>query len=161
MRYRFQSRVVAFVRWASVALLLQGLVAAQDDGAVSSPAVGREFVTAIAPRTAPKIEANRSGRALWIASVAALGVANIADARSSWSKEEANQVLAGGRGTFGVKAATIKGGINAAWIVGQVIALRKNHAYRSTAIVNFAAASIFGGSAYRNWSIPAPATALR
>ena len=161
MRFRFQSWVVAFVRWAAVALLSQGVVAAQDNGAVSSPAVGREFVTAIAPRTAPKIDANRSGRALWIASVAALGVANIADARSSWSKDEGNQVLAGAGGTFGGKGAAIKGGINAAWIVGQVIALRKNQAHRTVAIVNFAAASIFGALAYRNRSIPAPASGLR
>jgi hypothetical protein len=161
MRFRFQSWVVAFVKWAALALLLQGVVAAQDDGAVSSPALGREFVTAIAPRTAQKIETNRSGRALWIASIAALGIANIADARSSWSKDEGNQVLAGAGGTFGAKGAAIKGGINAAWIVGQMFALRKNHAYRTVAIVNFAAASIFGALAYRNRSIPAPPSALR
>ncbi len=161
MRYRFQSWVVAFVKCAAAVLLLQGVVAAGDDGAVSSPALGREFVTASAPRMARKTEANRSGRGLWIASIAALGIANIADARSSWSKDEANQVLAGGRGTFGAKGAAIKGGINAAWIVGQVIALRKNHAYRTVAIGNFAAASIFGGLAYRNRSIPAPSSGLR
>ena len=149
------------MKWAVLALLLQGVVAAQDDSAVSSPALGREFVTAIAPRTAQMIEANRSGRALWIASIAALGIANIADARSSWSKDEGNQVLAGAGGTFGAKGAAIKGGINAVWIAGQMFALRKNHAYRTVAIVNFAAASIFGALAYRNRSIPAPPSALR
>jgi hypothetical protein len=45
--------------------------------------------------------------------------------------------------------------------VGQAIALRKNQAFRTVAIVNFAAASIFGALAYRNRSIPAPASGLR
>ena len=161
MRYRSQGWVVKFVKWAAMLLLLQGVAAAQDDDGVSITAVGSEFAATIAPRTEPKVEANHAGRALWIASVAALAVANIADASSSWSKNEGNRVLAGGGGTFGAKGAAIKGGINAAWIAGQVIALRKNKAHRSTAIVNFAAASIFGALAYRNRSIPAPAGGLR
>jgi hypothetical protein len=161
MFMRFQSWVVEFLKWAAVALALQGVIAAQEGGALSTTAGGREFVTGVAPRTEPKVEANRAGRALWIASVAALGVANIADARSSWSKNEGNRVLTGGGGTFGAKGAAIKGGINAVWIAGQVIALRKGQAHRTVAIVNFAAASIFGALAYRNRSIPAPAGGLR
>ena len=111
------------MKWAVVALALQGVIAAQEGGALSTTAGGRGFVTGVAPRTEPKVEANRAGRALWIASVAALGVANIADARSSWSKNEGNRVLAEGGGTFGAKGAAIKGGINAVWIAGQMFAL--------------------------------------
>jgi hypothetical protein len=161
MFMQFQSWVVEFLTWAAVALALQGVIAAQEGGASSPTVGGREFVIEVAPRTEPKVEANRAGRALWIASIAALGVANIADARSSWSKNEGNRVLAGGGGTFGAKGAAIKGGINAVWIAGQVIALRKSHAHRTVAIVNFAAASIFGALAYRNRSIPGPAGGLR
>jgi hypothetical protein len=161
MRFRFQSRVIELVGLAAMALMWQGMAAAQDDGALRSAAFRREFVTASAPRTEPRMETNRPGRMLWIASVVALGVANAADARSSWSKDEGNQVLAGRGGTFGAKGVAIKGGINVAWIVGQVIALRKNQAYRPMAIANFGAASIFGALAYRNGSIPAPASGLR
>lgn len=156
MRYRFPSWAVAVVRWAAVALVWQGVVAAQDAEASSSPAVSGEFAATAEPRMAPKVGAGRAGRALWMASVAALVAANVADARSSWRKDEGNRVLAGTGGRFGARGAALKGGINALWIGSQVMALRKSREHRTIAIVNFAAASIFGVLAYRNSSIPPP-----
>lgn len=168
MRYRLRSWIAAVVRWVAVALVLQGVAAAQDAEARSSPAVGGEFGATAgplldrpAPRMAPKVGAGRAGRALWMASMAALAAANMADAQSSWGKEEGNRVLAGGGGRFGAKGAALKGGINAVWIVGQVMALRRNPAHRTITIVNFTAASVFGALAYRNRSIPPPAGVSR
>jgi hypothetical protein len=168
MRYRWRSWAVAVVRWVAVALVWQGVVAAQDADARSGPAVSGELGATAgpllyrsAPRMAPKVGAGRAGRALWMASVAALAAANVADAQSSWSKDEGNRVLAGAGGRFGAKGAALKGGINAVWIVGQVMALRRNPAHRTIAIVNFTAASVFGVLAYRNRNIPPPAGALR
>src|SRR5450759_1682791 len=124
MRYRFPDWAVAVVRWAAVALVLQGVVAAQDAEASSSPAVSGEFAATADPRMAPKVRAGRAGRALWMASLAALAAANVADVQSSWRKDEGNRVLAGTGGRFGARGAVLKGGINAVWIVGQVMALR-------------------------------------
>lgn len=145
---------------AAVTLVLQGVAVAQEEGGSSSPGESSGFVARATPRTAAKTGTGRLGRAVWIASVAALAAANVADAKTSWSKYEGNGILAGG-GRFGAKGVATKGGINALWIGSQVIALRKTREHRAIAIVNFAAASIFGAVAYRNSSIPAPAGGLR
>ena|SRR5690242_17321061 len=102
-------------------------------------------------QTVPEnLRPSRSGRAVWIASIAALTAANIADAHTSWNKTEANRLLAGKDGNFGTRGAAIKGGVNGLWVASQVFAFRKNPRYRTLAIINFAAASFLGAVSYRN-----------
>jgi hypothetical protein len=111
------------------------------------------FAVAPVVRVEPRVEPRVERRGLWVASIAALVAANIADSMSSWRKDESNGVLAGGGGQFGMRGVAIKGGVNALWIVGQALALRKNRAYRTMSIANFAGAAVFGGLAYRNSAI--------
>jgi len=99
------------------------------------------------------VKAEHSGRNLWIASVAALTAASVADGVTSWHKSESNRMLAGSGGTFGAKGVGIKGGVNALWIAGQVVALKKNASHRTLAIVNLAGASVLGAIAFRNSGI--------
>ena len=156
MRRRFGSWAVAVVMSAAATLVLQGVAAAQEDGESSSPVESSEFVARRTPGMEAKAGTGRLGRALWIASVAALVAANVSDAKTSWNKCEGNGILAGTGGRFGAKGVAVKGGINALWIGSQVIALRKSREHRTIAIVNFAAASFFGVLAYRNSTIPPP-----
>jgi hypothetical protein len=101
-------------------------------------------------------------RGLWIASIVVLAGANMADARSSWNKDDASRTLVGSQGKFGTKGALIKCGINSLWVVGQFASLRKNPAHRRLlAIVNFAAASVFAVVAYRNSGIAGPGAGPR
>ena len=97
-----------------------------------------------------------AGRKLWIASIVALAAANAADAHSSWSRYEGNRALMGPRQKFGARGAAIKGGVNAAWVVGQVLWLRKNPAHRALGVVNLAAASVFAALAWHNYETPGP-----
>ena len=141
----------------NVRLLFAGFVLLSVAGAqtplkeslVVSPSADARAVWEV-PR---KTEAGHPGRAVWIASIAALAAANVADARTSWNKSEGNSILAGSNGSFGARGVAIKGGVNGLWVVGQVIVLRRNPRYRTLAIVNFAAASIFATLAYRNHEI--------
>ena len=89
-------------------------------------------------------------RKLWLVSLAALTAANVADAQSSWGRPELNGIL-GAR--FGGRGIAIKVGINGAWIVGQVIVLRRHRAYRAFAVGNFAAAGVFTGAAVHNYGV--------
>ena len=138
-------RITVFVTHCLLlATPLVHLARAQDGPAI--------YTAQVRPKTDPA-----RGRTVWIASVAALAAANVADARTSWNKGESNRVLAGGSGGFGPRGALIKGGVNGVWIVSQVIGFRKSPRYRTAAIVNFAAAAVFGALAHRNCAIPAAA----
>jgi hypothetical protein len=108
-------------------------------------------------QTANQSGSGQPGRGLWMASIAALAGANVADARSSWGKGETNRTLAGAQGDFGARGTLIKSGVNSVWVVGQLVALRKNPAHRRLlAIVNFAAASVFAVTSYHNYGIAGP-----
>ena len=76
-------------------------------------------------QTVPEnLRPSRSGRAVWIASIAALTAANIADAHTSWNKTEANRLLAGKDGNFGTRGAAMVAGANAIKIHGDYVPVR-------------------------------------
>jgi hypothetical protein len=149
----FRSGVAKTARLLPVGLMFLGLAPAQipqeADRAIVSPKPEAPATWELKRGN----EVGRPGRAVWIASIAALAAANVADAHTSWNKSEGNGILAGSNGSFGAKGAAIKGGVNGLWVVGQVIWLRKNSRYHTLAFVNFAAASLFGALAYRNQGI--------
>lgn len=100
-----------------------------------------------------------AGKNLWRASVAALAVANVMDARTSWGKYELNPTLAGKNGTFGREGALIKLGIVSGMFVLESIVLRRRPSkrfYRGLAMVNFGSASVTGAIAIRNLGVPRP-----
>jgi len=134
-----------------VGLNLVGAAAAEEHPGQAF--VGPPPEARMAAASQPVFEARPPGRAIWIASIAVLAAANVADARTSWNKGEGNRLLAGDGGNFGPRGAAIKGGVNGLWVAGQVIALRRTPKYRAMAVVNFAAAAIFGALACRNHAI--------
>jgi hypothetical protein len=98
-----------------------------------------------------------AGRTFWRASVAALAVANVMDARTSWGKYELNPNLSGKNGTFGREGALIKLGIVSGMFVVETIVLRhkaSKRVYRGLALVNFGSASVTGATAIRNLGVP-------
>src|SRR5690242_10070916 len=84
-----------------------------------APAASNWIDSAARAGAAQKPEWSRS-RAIWMASVGALVLANVADARTSWKKAESNRILAGPEGRFGARGLLIKGGINGLWVASQV-----------------------------------------
>lgn len=93
----------------------------------------------------------QTGRLLWIGSVVGMGAATVVDAHSSWRKDELNPLLAGSAGKFGMRGVAIKGALNSAWVVSQMMVLRKTRAHRTFAIVNFALAAFYTASAFHNY----------
>jgi hypothetical protein len=47
----------------------------------------------------------------------------------------------------------IKRGINSAWVLSQVVTIRKYRVHRAFAIVNFALAGLYAASAYHNYGV--------
>lgn len=97
-----------------------------------------------------------SGMTLWRASVAALAVTNIMDAKSSWGKRELNPALAGSGGTFGARGALLKAGIVGGAVALQFLILRHGPSKslcRALAAINFGGAGLVGSAAVRNWSV--------
>jgi hypothetical protein len=150
-------RMLTKVSGAAQAILLSvalhGMAAAQSATEASRPFVSGGIQAQGGAGLDRTMKAGRPGRNLWIASVAALTAATVADGVTSWNKREGNRMLAGSGGTFGAKGVAIKGGVNALWIVGQVVALRRNASHRTLALVNIAGASVLGAIAYRNSGI--------
>jgi hypothetical protein len=100
-----------------------------------------------------------AGKNLWRASVAALAVANVMDAGTSWGKHELNPSLSGKNGTFGREGALIKLGIVSGIFVVESVVLRHKDSkrfYRGLALVNFGSASVTGATAIRNLGVPRP-----
>ena len=100
-----------------------------------------------------------AGKNLWRASVAALAVANVMDARTSWGKYELNPTLSGKNGTFGREGALIKLGIVSGMFVLETVVLRRQafeEALPRTSLVNFGSASVTGATAIRNLGVPRP-----
>jgi len=151
---RLLTRVSTIAPAIFLSVVLAGAAAAQSAAESGQSFVSRrieaESRAGLEYRTA---KAERAGRNLWIASVAALTAATVADGVTSWNKSESNRMLAGSGGTFGAKGAAIKGGINVLWIAGQVVALRRGASHRTLAIANIAGASVLGAIAYRNSGI--------
>lgn len=95
-----------------------------------------------------------AGKALWIASLAALGAASVLDATSSWGKPELNPLLRGSDGHFGPRSATIKLSVAAAGSLFQWLVLRKHpKGYRAAAIGNIGVAAAFTGASIHNFRL--------
>ena len=100
-----------------------------------------------------------AGKNLWRTSLAALAVANVMDARTSWGKFELNPNLSGQNGKFGREGALIKLGIVSGTFVVEAVVLRHRASkrfYRGLALVNFGSASVTGATAIRNLGVPRP-----
>lgn len=93
-------------------------------------------------------------RKLFVASVAAVTTAAVADAATSWGKAESNPVL--GQSRFGMGQTGIKIGLVSAAVAGQYLIMR-HHSARAAAgfaAVNFASAGVLGAVAFHNSTIP-------
>ena len=91
---------------------------------------------------------------LFAASIAAVTVAAVADAGTSWGKAESNPVL--GQSRFGASQAGIKIGLVSAALAGQYFIMRHHspNAAVGLAAVNFASAGVLGAIAYHNSTVP-------
>ena len=90
---------------------------------------------------------------IYHASLAAVVAGSACDAASSWGKGELNPVLAA-NGTFGARSLALKAGISGAVLIPQ--ALVRRHAAgaaKPLAVLNFAAAGVFGTVAAHNLGI--------
>lgn len=86
-------------------------------------------------------------------SVAAMAGATALDAASSWGRLEANPVLRGPGGRFGMKGVLIKG-----LMMGGALAVQRRFGHdhpKATAISNFATAGAFSAVAAYNWRLAA------
>ncbi len=99
-----------------------------------------------------------AGRKLWLTSVTALTVANVADVHSSWGKHELNGALSNNTGTFGTHGALIKLGFQGS-LVGVEYLITRGHPsrklYRALSFINFGAAGAIGTVAAHNYTVPA------
>ena len=88
-------------------------------------------------------------------SVVAMAGATALDAASSYGRIEANPLLRGSRGRFGLQGILLKG----AMMTGAVVVQRRfGHGHpKATAISNFATAGAFGGVAIYNFRLAASA----
>src|SRR5262249_51890932 len=86
--------------------------------------------------------------AVWQISVAALAAASAADVHSSWGRLEANPVLAGPNGRFGMQGVALKSAIAGGVVAAQYLMLR-NHpkASKYGAWVNFGMAGVISAAA--------------
>jgi hypothetical protein len=99
-------------------------------------------------RTAPP------GRTLYRWSLATVLAANVADAASSWSQQEANPLVSGGGTQFGTTSMAIKTGFVATSLLIQHIALRhRPDLYKKLAWMNFGTAGVLGGAAKYNMGV--------
>ena len=97
------------------------------------------------------------GKRLWQFSIAALAISNVMDAHSSWGKQELNQNLADGNGSFGMHSALMKAGIVAGVCTVEYLVLRRHPStslYHKLSFVNFGGAAVTGGMAIRNYGVP-------
>jgi hypothetical protein len=115
--------------------------------------------------TSPRFEeTRRPSRKMWLASVALLAAASVADAASSWGRPELNPVLRSANGRFGGRAVGIKCGLVGAtltmeWLLGR----NRPQADRPFAWMNFAAGAGTAAAALHNKlnsAAPRPAVPL-
>ena len=112
----------------------------------------------VLPRTAesPAKSITKPGKTLWIASLAALGACTALDASSSFGRRESNPVLASQGRVFGWQNAGVKLGIEIPVVAFQLWQHKRHGdraAYRTNAIVNFAAAGAFAAATAHNYGV--------
>ena len=92
---------------------------------------------------------------LWIAGVAALAAANVADAASSWGKRELNLILPQQR--FGVEDALVKAGIVGAFMGVEYRIVRRHPLLRrKVAAMNLCGAGLDAVIVAHNLTVPKP-----
>jgi hypothetical protein len=93
----------------------------------------------------------------WRVSVAVLSAAHVADAASSYGRQEANPALRGAGGAFTGRSVAVQAAVSAGVVAAQWMILRKQpperreRLERVAAVVNFGAASLAGTTAVINW----------
>jgi len=134
-----------------------------DDGVSpptpTAPATPVAPATPAAPVTPVAPALTMSGKNAWRASLAAMAVADVLDAQSSWGKRELNTNLAGTEGTFGAKGALIKFGILGGVAGLEYLILHHGPSktlYRTFALINFGGASATSAVAAHNYTVPHP-----
>lgn len=89
---------------------------------------------------------------LWKVSMATVAGAEVADVASSWGLYELNPVL--GRGQFGLRQASIKGGVAGAGLVAEWILVKKWPKFsRTFRWVNFGVSAELGAVAWHNYHL--------
>lgn len=89
---------------------------------------------------------------LWKIGAAVLAAATTVDAFSSWGHAEANPLLRGGNGRFGMQAVALKGAILGGTLGAQYFLLRKSpKAEKYGTITNFALSGVFATAAVTNF----------
>src|ERR1039457_4619275 len=107
--------------------------------AAPDPTIERSLRTVAPNRTAP------SGRSFYRWSVAILAASSAADVASSWSRPEANPVLAHPGATFGAGSVAIKLGlVGTSFLLERVVLRHRPDLYRRVAWLNFGIACVQG-----------------
>ena len=133
-------------------VILAWPVAAQINQTLSSPSTKiADLATAAAPSRTQAFmmdphETGNHQRTLYRWSVATVVAVNAADALTSWSRAEANPVLARPGAQFGVSSVALKSGFVGASLLLQHVALRHHPGwYKRLAWMNFATSGVLGG----------------
>lgn len=88
----------------------------------------------------------------WKMSVVTLLVTSSLDTLSSWNQQEANPIL--GKGTFGLRQATLKGGITGGAVLTEWLWLRRHPKdAKVLSFVNFSASGVTLGVSIHNWRL--------
>jgi len=103
------------------------------------------------------VEAHKSPKRLWLASVAALVAANTLDLISSRGGMEANPLLQNGNGSLNMeRGVALKAAISGGILVSELLFARRTAGgMRSFSISNFGTAAALTGLAVRNWRVGA------
>ena len=109
------------------------------------------LVCSLAWAADPEPQASRDHKKLWWISVAALGVASILDAQSSWGRQELNPLLRSSDGRFGARGVVVKTSIMGGITVLEWLGLRRDRKLAAPlAVGNASVAAWTGGVAIRN-----------
>jgi hypothetical protein len=99
-------------------------------------------------------ETGNLGRTAYRWSIAAVLAANAADAATSWRTQEANPVVAGTGGQFGIMSVAIKSGLVGTSLLIQHIALHhRPDLYKRMAWMNLITSGVLGAVANHNMSV--------
>ena len=148
--------LIKIMRFMSLAVLAWP-VAAQVNQVLRPPStIMSNFATAAVPsRTqASMMEPHGTGnqeRTLYRWSVATVVAVNAADVLTSWSRTEANPVIARPGAQFGVSSVALKSGFVGASLLLQHVALRHHPGWhKRLAWMNFVTSGVLGGVAAHN-----------
>lgn len=143
-----------------IGLLALPLAAQSSSALLPAPVNVAEIATNVSPlqgndgALSPRQESGKSARTMYGWSVAAVLGANAADAASSWRAQEANPVVAGNRGQFGIASLAIKSGFVGTSLLIQHITLRhRPDLYKRMAWMNIITAGVLGGVASHNMNV--------